>query len=111
MSRITVRRKDVMNQITAHLPDGLAEELNAAAARLKSSRSEIVRQAIELYLEEIEDLEAAAERLRDPNDPSLDWDRVKRALRDTDQVRRAQGVGTYPATGPEAHRGRHRAAC
>ena len=84
MSRITVRRKDVMNQITAHLPDGLAEELNAAAARLKSSRSEIVRQAIELYLEEIEDLEAAAERLRDPNDPSLDWDQVKRALRDTD---------------------------
>ena len=83
VSLVTVCRKDAMNQITARLPDGLAEELNAAAFRLKSSRSESIRQAIELYLEEIEDLEAAAERLRDPNDPVLDWDQVKREIRDT----------------------------
>ena len=72
-----------MAQITARLPDAVVASLDAAAGQLNRSRAEIVRQAIERYLEDFEDLSMAIERLRDPNDPVLDWDQVKRELLDT----------------------------
>lgn len=73
-----------MGQITARLPDSVVVALDAAASRLKRSRAEIVRQAVERYLEDFDDLSVAIERLRDPNDPVLDWDQVRRELLDTD---------------------------
>ena len=73
-----------MSQITARVPDTLVEALDAAAAELKRSRAEIVRQALERYLEDFDDLTVALERLRDPADPVLDWDQVRRELLDTD---------------------------
>ena len=73
------RRGNATNQITTRLPDDLAGELNAMAARLERSRADIVRHAIERYLDDLDDLEAAAERLRDPDDPALDWDRARRS--------------------------------
>ena len=73
-----------MSQITARLPDEVVDALDAAASRLRRSRAEIVRQAIERYLEDFDDLSAAVERLRDPSDPVLDWDRVRREILDTD---------------------------
>ena len=73
-----------MSRITTSLPEGLASDLDETATRLERSRADVVRHAIERYLDDLDDLEAAAERLRDPNDPTLDWDQVKRALRDTD---------------------------
>ena len=69
-----------MNQITARVPDTLIEALDAAAVELKRSRSDIVRQALERYLEDFDDLTVALERLRDPTDPVLDWDQVKHKL-------------------------------
>ena len=73
-----------MVQITARLPDTVVNALDAAASQLKRSRAEPVRQAIERYLEDFDDLSVAIERLRDPNDPVLDWDQVRRELLDTD---------------------------
>ena len=73
-----------MSQITARLPDDVVCALDEAASRLKRSRAEIVRQAIERYLEDFEDLSVAVERLQDPNDPVLDWDQLRRELLDTD---------------------------
>lgn len=73
-----------MGQITTRLPDTLVDALDAAASRLRRSRAEIVRQAVERYLEDIDDLSVASERLQDPDDPVLDWDQVKRELLDTD---------------------------
>ena len=73
-----------MSQITARLPDDVVEALDAAALRLKRSRAEIVRQAIEHYLEDFDDLSLAIDRLQDPTDPVLDWDEVRRALLDQD---------------------------
>ena len=73
-----------MSQITARLPDTVVDALDAAASRLKRSRAEIVRQAVERYLEDFDDLSVAIERLRDPNDPVMDWDQVRRELLDTD---------------------------
>ncbi|MCY4476837.1 MAG: ribbon-helix-helix protein, CopG family [Gammaproteobacteria bacterium] len=73
-----------MSQITARLPDTVLASLDAAAQALRRSRAEVVRQAIERYLEDFEDLSAAIERIRDPNDPMLDWEQVKRDLLDSD---------------------------
>lgn len=67
-------------QITVRLPEEQAVALDAAAATLKRSRAEIVRQAVEQYLEDFDDLSVAVERLRDPSDPVLDWDDVRREL-------------------------------
>ncbi len=72
-----------MTQITARLPNEVVDALDEAANRLKRSRAEIIRQAIERYLEEFDDLSVAVERLRDPNDPVLDWDQVRREFLDT----------------------------
>ena len=67
-------------QVTVRLPDEQTEALDAAAAALKRSRAEIVRQAVEQYLEDFDDLSVAVERLMDPSDPVLDWDDVRRDL-------------------------------
>ena len=73
-----------MSQVTARLPDDLVEALDAAARGLNRSRAEVIRQAVERYVEDFGDLSAAVERLRDPTDPVLDWDEVKRELLDQD---------------------------
>ncbi len=72
-----------MSQITARVPDSLVEALDAAAAELKRSRAALVRQALERYLEDYDDLSVAIERLRDPSDPVLDWDKVRNELLDS----------------------------
>lgn len=78
--------KPSVNQITARLPTPVLELLDSAARELNRSRAEIVRQAIEYYLEDFDDLSVAVERLRDPGDPVLDWDEVKRDLFGSDQT-------------------------
>jgi len=74
----------VMPQITARLPDELVREIDAAAARLKRSRAQLVRQAIEYYLDDLEDLKLGLERIQDPADPILDWEEVRGELLDRD---------------------------
>lgn len=75
-----------VHQITARLPTPVLELLDNAARELNRSRAEVVRQAIEYYLEDFDDLAVAVERLRDPGDPVLDWDEVKRDLFGSDQT-------------------------
>lgn len=69
-----------MTQVTARLPDDLVKSIDAAAQSLNRSRAEIIRQAIEYYLADVDDLRLALERLQDPADPVLDWNEVKRDL-------------------------------
>ena len=71
-------------QITARLPNTVVSALDTVARRLSRSRAEIVRRAVERYIEDFDDLSVAVERLRDPSDPVLDWDQVRRDLLDTD---------------------------
>ena len=73
-----------MTQITARVPDELARDIDAVAARLNRSRAQVVRRALEYYLEDLEDLRLGLERLQDPADPILDWDDVRRELLDQD---------------------------
>ena len=67
-------------QVIALLPDGLSAELDAAAEHLKRSRADVIRQAIEYYLDDLEDLRCGIEALKDPADPVLDWAEVRDAL-------------------------------
>jgi transposase len=75
-----------MTQITARIPDELVGELDKAANRLQRSRAEIVRQAIERYLEDFQDLSLAVQRLQDPSDPVLDWAEIRDELVGPDQA-------------------------
>lgn len=73
-----------MAQITARLPEELVAALDAAASQLRRSRADVVRQAIEDYLDDFEDVAAAIAALQDPADPQLDWPSVRRDLLDRD---------------------------
>ena len=58
-----------MYQITACVPDDLAKALDEAAAELKRSRADIIRQALERYLEDLDDRGVALERPARPCRP------------------------------------------
>jgi predicted DNA-binding protein len=74
-----------MSQITARLPDETVKALDRAASSLRRTRAEIVRQAIDLYLEDYADLSAAIDTLRDPSDEILNWEEVRSALLSSNQ--------------------------
>ena len=69
-------------QVTARLPDSVVDALDTAAQLLRRSRADVIRLAVERYLEDFDDLSVAIDRLRDPTDPVLDWDEVRRELLD-----------------------------
>ena len=73
-----------MTQITARVPDDLAAALDAAAGRLNRSRASVVREALELYLHDFDDLSVTLDRLKDPSDPVQEWDEIRRELLDSD---------------------------
>ena len=65
---------------SVRLPDPLAERLEALAKATRRSKSSFIIEALEMYLEEREDLEAALARLRDPRAQWVDHDEVRREL-------------------------------
>ena len=69
-----------MSQISARLPDELVTALDEVAAKLRRTRAYVIRQAVEYYLEDFEDISRAVEVSRDPADPILDWETVKHEL-------------------------------
>ena len=69
-----------MAENTARVPRTLIEAVEEAASQLNRSDARILLQALEDYLEECE----VRERLRDPSDPVLAWDEVRRELLDAD---------------------------
>ena len=71
-----------LHRISADLPESLVASLDRAARQLNRSRSAVIRQAIEDYLEDFDDLTVAMERLRDPTDLVYAWDQVRRGLLD-----------------------------
>lgn len=81
-----------MVQVTARLLDALGAELDAAAQHLKRSRADMIRQAIEYYLDDIEDLRCGVAALKDPANPVLDWAEVRHALLAADEVLGGQGA-------------------
>ena len=72
-----------MPQITARISEDILRSLDNAAKSLHRSRADIIRQAIESYLEDFDDIGVSLDRLRDPSDETVDWDEAKRALLNT----------------------------
>ena len=70
-----------MTQVTARLPNELAEALDAAAERLQRSRAFLIRLALQRYLEDFDDLTVAVERLQDGSDAAVDWTEVRSGAR------------------------------
>ena len=62
----------------------MIDALDLAAHQLRRSRSDVIRLAVEHYLEDFDDLSVAIDRLDDPGDPVLDWYQVRRKVLDTD---------------------------
>ena len=71
-------------QISARLPDSPVEQLDKTARKLRCSRTDVVRLAIEHYLDDFDGAPIAIDRLLDPNYPLLDWDRVRLEILKTD---------------------------
>jgi transposase len=74
-----------MPQISVRVSPSLVRTLDAAARRQRRSRADLVRSALEYYLEDADDLRVALDRLQDPGDPALDWEAVKSELLGPDQ--------------------------
>ena len=65
---------------TVRLPDELAQRLELIARSTKRSKSSFIIEALEVYLNEREDLETALARVREPQAEYVDHAEVKRAL-------------------------------
>ena len=65
---------------SVRLPDPLAKRLEALAKVTRRSKSSFIVEALEIYLEEREDLEVALAIFRDPQAEWVDHDEVRREL-------------------------------
>lgn len=72
-----------MVSISVRVSDSLLEALDSAAAELDTTRADLIRQALQCYVEDVEDLNLAVKRLHDPADNTLNWQEVRNALLDT----------------------------
>ena len=72
-----------MVSISVRVPDSLLKALDSAAAELETTRSALIRQALQRYVEDVQDLNLAVKRLHDPADSTMDWQEVRNALLDT----------------------------
>lgn len=64
-------------QVSVRLPVPVVEALDRAATKLRRSRADVIRVAVEHYLEDLDDLSVAIDRLHDPTGPVLDWNEVR----------------------------------
>jgi len=62
------------------LPDALAERLEAHARATGRAKRSVIVEALDVFLEEREDLDAALARFRDPRTEWVDHDVVRREL-------------------------------
>lgn len=69
-----------MPYITARIPDELISELGRTANELGRGRSDLVREALERYLESLKEIQLALERSERLDDRVVDIDVIKRHL-------------------------------
>ncbi|MDH3403302.1 MAG: ribbon-helix-helix domain-containing protein [Acidobacteriota bacterium] len=69
-----------MTTQSVRIPDDLARRLSAVAETARRSKSSVILEALERFLDEREDLEIALARFRDPGAEWVDHDEVKREL-------------------------------
>ena len=65
---------------SVRLPDPLAERLEALAKATRRSKTSFIIEALEMFLEEREDLETALARFRDPRAEWVEHEELRREL-------------------------------
>ncbi|MCE5240501.1 ribbon-helix-helix domain-containing protein [bacterium] len=63
--------------VNINLSVGLLQQIDQLAEALGTSRSALIRSAIEQVLEDASDIAVADARMADPNDPVIPWEQVK----------------------------------
>lgn len=58
--------------VTVHLSDQSIDALDRATAQLRRNRADVVRLAVESYLDDFDDITIGTDRLQDSYDPVLD---------------------------------------
>lgn len=66
--------------LSVRLPDKLAEELNNVAKSTERPKSFLVQKALESYLHNQADLQVAFDRLRDPTDPVVSMEEMRKEI-------------------------------
>lgn len=66
--------------ISVRFPDGVAKKLSRVAKEAERTRSFVVQKAVEAYLDDFADLQVALDRLRDPRDPVVSSDDMRKSL-------------------------------
>ena len=74
-------------EITVRLSDQSIDSLDRVATQLERNREDVVRLAVESYLDELDDVATATDRLQDSTDPVLNWEEVKPVLFDSESKR------------------------
>ena len=69
-----------MTMVHARLRDELVRNIDDTARSMNTSRAEIIRRAIELYLANIEDQWSTLDRLSMPSGLTFDWEEVEALL-------------------------------
>jgi len=72
-----------MPYITARLSDPLIAELDRVANEVRRARSDLVREAVERYLESLKEVRQAIERtdgFAERDERVVDWDSLRRQL-------------------------------
>ena len=81
-----------MVQVKARLPGDLVARADRAAHHLNRSRTQLLQQALESYLEDFDDLRLRLDRRNDAADPVLDWQDVRQDLLHHDHGERGEGA-------------------
>jgi len=69
-----------MPYITARFSDELIADLDRMANELRRARSDLIREAVERYLESLKEVQLAIERTERTNERVVDLDILKRHL-------------------------------
>ena len=66
--------------VSVRLPDDLAKDLDEIAKETERPRSFHIQKALEAYIEDFADLRIALDRLRNPKDPVLSGNELRKSL-------------------------------
>ena len=67
--------------VNVNLTVGLLDRIDRLAESSGSTRSALIRQAVEDMLEDAEDIAVSEARLADPDDPLVPWEQVRAGAR------------------------------
>ena len=71
-----------MTLVSARLPEELVQDMDEAAREMNRSRAELIRVAIEHFMNDAKGKKEMLDRLQIPVDLTFDWDDVERGLLD-----------------------------